>query len=317
MIEIGANPLFARCEESFPQYFGKQEHEEYNPASLGENPNYYLDFSESNFVSDNEFSHDAQNLWLGIQTGRWNTGEIKNIWEAKGTQKSLKDSGPLNDASPSFTAQNSVETGILSKSVDEVMFLDEIRISAPSENLKKSRGPSQNTADYSGRRDVVYKNLVRNTRKYLWELFCKSQTKETMKKLNKKCRKFETYVDGLYMDNFQKNVQKIFSPGSDDEKLFKEVLAVFMTHKHSTSNKSVAAKRVTELVNKTMRIYWSREYFRLFNSPGVPAFFKILKETGIFDQMILSNPNLNSNKDRYLDAVDSVINFEVNPNLMK
>ena len=61
---------------------------------------------------------------------------------------------------------------------------------------------SPQKAEFAERKDVVYKNIIRNLRKHLHKIFTESSSKETLKKLEKRSMHFDEYLNPLYGNDF-------------------------------------------------------------------------------------------------------------------
>ena len=68
--------------------------------------------------------------------------------------------------------------------------------------------------------------------------------------------------------------------------------------------------RATE--NFTIKIYK-----KIFIMRGVSAFFKVLKKSGVVEDLIDQHPIMRLSKERYLEAVDSIINFPKTKQLLQ
>ena len=85
---------------------------------------------------------------------------------------------------------------------------------------------------------------------------------------------------------------KYFSENSEEEKLFLELLPIFMTQKHFIPHRSIKVKKLTATVKGLMKAYSPHTYFKFFQQEGVSTFFKILHSSGKINEMINANPNI-------------------------
>ena len=60
-----------------------------------------------------------------------------------------------------------------------------------------------------------------------------------------------------------------------------------------------------------------KTYKKLFIMRGVSDFFKVLKISGVTEDLIDQHPIMKLSKERYLEAVDSIINFPKTKQLLQ
>ena len=63
------------------------------------------------------------------------------------------------------------------------------------------------------------------------------------------------------------------------------------------------------MVKKLTTSFVKVTYCAFFNLEGTSLFFHILKASGVIEDMIDDHPVMKLSKDRYLEAVDTIISF--------
>ena len=69
---------------------------------------------------------------------------------------------------------------------------------------------------------------------------------------------------------------------------------------------------MTTIIGSLTTTFNRANYAAFFRLKGVPMFFQILKSSGLIEEMIERHPTMKLSKERYMEAVDSIIHFHEN-----
>lgn len=171
-------------------------------------------------------------------------------------------------------------------------------------------------AKHATRRDVIYKNLLRAIRTTLlseFQQFCEGtpvlkQTKGIQEKV------IQFYQSRL---DLQKYISLVFGEGTQGQEYFLEVLSMFLDEYSHYPHKTEGLKDVNKLLKKCVKSFTIDSYTKLFKSRSIQLLFTVLAKSGFTDKIISERPNFALNKERYQQAVESVMDFSTCSSLMK
>ena len=90
-----------------------------------------------------------------------------------------------------------------------------------------------------------------------------------------------------------------------------------MTKEYKLANISTSAKQLTHLLKRVLLRFNKNEYRKIFRNKLFSSLMKLLKESGFIHGVIDKNNNLKMAEERYLEAVDSIIDFNKTNELMR
>ena len=172
-------------------------------------------------------------------------------------------------------------------------------------------------APHAERRDVVYKTLIRNIRRYLWNDFISGINTEEISTKTRGCEKFKFYIEKYYENNFENSLSDLLHENLETKNLFIEYISIFMTKYYFLPKMSPKWKKARSLIQKVVKNFSPFTYAKFFNLEGIPKFFEILKTSGMIQRVINARPNMKKCEEIYLKAVDSIISFDKCSELLK
>lgn len=174
---------------------------------------------------------------------------------------------------------------------------------------------------HAGRRDVVYKGLIRGIKTTLAQKFGKFTGKTKFSRQTKGCEVFKKEVKKFLEENLDKfgSFETVFGHTEEQKEYFTQVLAVFIEKGSHYPGKSKDVKDTAKALRKCVNgsSFWIKNYQKLFSSPCIQKFLSVLLKSGYIKDLISSRQNMKDLEERYLEAVNSIINFSENPVLMK
>ena len=172
-------------------------------------------------------------------------------------------------------------------------------------------------AAYAERRDVIYKSLLRNVKRFLWKKFLSEAGPAKFSKRTRGWDLFKEKVGIFYEKYFKVHSYEILKSGDMTEDLIKEVLGCFLNPSIITPGRSEITKQYTKVLRKAIKTFSPIVYPELFEFRWIQYFFQLLKCSGVMEEVIDSCTNLKMSKKSYERAVDSIISFHSHKTLMR
>ena len=66
-----------------------------------------------------------------------------------------------------------------------------------------------------------------------------------------------------------------------------------------------------------LKKFCSTSYPKFFSSKLIPELFALMKSSGVISKCIKAYPKLNQSREAYVQIVESIVDFKVNPYLLK
>ena len=164
-------------------------------------------------------------------------------------------------------------------------------------------------APYAERRDVVYKSLMRSTRKFLRSKFDSEFGVIKFSGQTKGCPIFLQKMKAFFEKYFKNDSEELMLDFNISEKIFWETIATFMRTDIYLPNREEKYKSLTLYLKKAFKSFSLPTFTRLFSFEPVQCLFKALQACGYIQEMIDSKPNLKRYEETYKKAVDSIINY--------
>ncbi|CAI2386444.1 unnamed protein product [Moneuplotes crassus] len=172
---------------------------------------------------------------------------------------------------------------------------------------------------YGDRRDVIYKNLLRAVRTILCEQFRELSTGAHFSRKTTGCVVFKMKIEQFLEKDkkFKQFVPEVFGEGPNGMQYFTEVLSIFLEESWYYPNKRKEMKEATKILKKCTKSFTIGCYTKLFKFRGIQLFFNLLLKSGFIQEIINQRDNMQKCPDRYIEGVESIINFSHHPFLMK
>lgn len=186
-------------------------------------------------------------------------------------------------------------------------------------NVKLTYRGNKCTTDkgkHSERRDVLYKTFIRTIRRYLCNMF-EDEFRDFSKIKKTDSDLFKRNVTTFYEKYFKDWATFQMDASEDEHEHFCYILGVLITSKVSFPSKTDEMKKQLYLFRSILKKFWSTSYPQFFLTKLVPEFFRLMNISGAISKCIEVYPKLNQSKDAYFQIVDSIIDFKVNPFLLK
>ncbi|CAI2363078.1 unnamed protein product [Moneuplotes crassus] len=172
-------------------------------------------------------------------------------------------------------------------------------------------------ATFAGRKDVIYKGIVRGTRMKLQTEFDSFTKDLSFSTKSHGCQVFKRAVKDFYDHSvFKQAINEMFGNDPTKEQYFCEVLAVFLEMPWYYPKKKPELRQASTQLRKCCSKYTNGLYTRLFKFKGIQLFFSVLLQSGFIDKLINERENMVKLYDRYLEGVVSIIKFSQNRKLM-
>ena len=172
-------------------------------------------------------------------------------------------------------------------------------------------------AAFAERKDVIYKTLLRNIRRFLWKKFSQDNKGIRFSKRTRGWLTFKAKLDIFYKEYFQKSSDQILPEEGIEESLMKEILASFMSSIIILPKRNEITKKWSLAISKAIKRFSIEIYSNLFEIRESQLFFKIMRDSGIFDEILNSWSNLQMSMDAYNRAINSVIEYNIYKSLIK
>lgn len=170
---------------------------------------------------------------------------------------------------------------------------------------------------FSERRDVVYKTLLRNTRRYLFGMFQSEFPDVKLSTITRGCPIFGKWVRKFYDTHFLTYAEELFIGNLKDCEYFIQILATFITGEFLIPKRSSGAKKISLALRQILKTFSPALYSKFFKMEGVSDFFKILKTSGIFEEIFSFYDNIKASEGVYSKALTSIISFNECPMLIR
>ena len=206
---------------------------------------------------------------------------------------------------------------------------EQLQFDAPFENIEKIN--SQNwevNLSYRGnkhrfgkgknaeRRDVLYKNFIRATRRYLCSLFEKEFDTSLMP-IYKPSELFKQNVKTFYEKYFKQFADNEISSNEENEKEILFIISTILTNKYSFPYKTDKDRKVMAQFESINQKFSKISYERFFILNNIPEIFNMFIKSGVVNQMIDAYPKLSESRDSYLKTAKSIVDFKTTKTLMK
>ena len=172
-------------------------------------------------------------------------------------------------------------------------------------------------AVHAERKDVIYKSLLRNVKRFLWKKFLSEAGPIKFSKRKRGWNLFKEKVGIFYEKHFKEHFQESLKSDEITEDLIKEVLGCFLNLYIITPERSQTTKLYTRPLRKAMKSFSPFVYSELFEFRWIQYFFQLLKSWGIIEEILESCVNLKMWKDSYERAVESIISYQSHKTLIK
>ena len=168
----------------------------------------------------------------------------------------------------------------------------------------------------SERRDVLYKNFLRATRRFLWSIFEKEYD-TTKYRYFKASNLYKTHVEEFYSKHFKRYVNTESNMNEERHKDICFALSIILTKNFSFPNKTTKQMKFANGLNKVCLRFALSEFKKVLAKEYIRDFFRVFKESGFLDLMLDTYPVLTKFKKMYYLVVDSIQDFECTQELMK
>lgn len=199
-------------------------------------------------------------------------------------------------------------------------------------NVQSAPSTSNYKREFAQRKDVVYKTLLRNTRRYLFHLLLTFSPEAKFSTYTRGCLVFESWINQLYHKYFEAHAKSVFSENAEEWEHFRQLLAIFASGDIVVTQRTSNAKKIGLELRRALKQFNSKGYKRFFKMKGVDTFFKILKVSSVFYEMInfyssmkfieekncLNSSNGSETESNvYWKALKTIIDFKTTPELLK
>lgn len=173
-------------------------------------------------------------------------------------------------------------------------------------------------AKNAARRDVVYKCLIKAVRTTLIQKFESYTDSSKFSNSTKGCKVFSQKVREFIEQtpSFSSVLASEFS--NQGEEIF-STMAVFLENGYFCVGKTPEYKKLAYSLRTCTKSssFTILNYKKLFSFPSVSVFFHFLAKSGFFAGLFQERENMKKCEGRYQEAVESIINFQRNRQLMK
>ena len=286
---------------------------------------YFIDFKPKaeaviNNGEDIEYNFDQIYNWNGIEKVN-SKADLKNNYNEKSSRL------PTDDASEEFQvffdSNTNQEVNLLTDSNEQLQF------DAPFEIMEKTNSENwEVNLSYRGnkhrfekgknaeRRDVLYKNFIRATRRYLWSLFEKEFDTSLMP-IYKPSELFKQNVKNFYEKYFKQYADNEITSNEEDEKEILLILSTILTNKYSFPYKTDKDRKIMAQFESINQKFSKISYEKFFILNNISEIFNMFIKSGVVNQMIDAYPKLSESRDSYLKTAKSIVDFKTTKTLMK
>ena len=121
---------------------------------------------------------------------------------------------------------------------------------------------------FAERIDVVYKTLLRSTRRYVWALFTSEFNIKSITDRKRSSHIFKNMVEKFYGKHYKEFHHQIKDVTEEDEEIFLENLATFLTKNYWVPENTFRIRRFRTLMTSNVNQYSSKKYKLFFEYPG-------------------------------------------------
>ena len=141
------------------------------------------------------------------------------------------------------------------------------------------------------RKDVIYKNLLRGLRRYLWSQFEQDFDVKSFERQKKKMSQdYKNSLDLYYQKHFAEIVESM-DASEEFETSFKEILAGFISEKYILSSRSTQEKKLAKVISTVLKKFHKKTYSILFSYPYFSEFMRVLEISGFIKRSIEVMPS--------------------------
>lgn len=155
----------------------------------------------------------------------------------------------------------------------------------------------------AGRKDVQVKTLLRSVRRYLWEIFTDSYDTSGYKK-NLSCPTFRKDVEAFCQTHFS----EVTPSTKADAEMVVQYISSLLTNKHVINKREVQTRKFDRNLNKVLKNFSLKAYQAMLNEDSFRQIFRVLKSSGIIDEIIQAYPRLSwdDTQASYRELIDSI-----------
>ena len=258
--------------------------------------------------------------WSGIEEVS-SKADLKNNYNEKSSR--LPTNGASEEYQVFFDSNTNQEVNLLTDSNEQLQF------DASFENMEKTNSKDwEVNLSYRGnkhrfekgknaeRRDVLYKNFIRATRRYLWSLFEKEFDTSLMP-IYRPSELFKQNVKTFYEKYFKQFVGNEITSNEKNEEEVCFIISTILTNKYSFPYKTDKHRKYMAQFESINQKFSKISYERFFILRNISEIFNILIESGIVNQIVDTYPKLSESRDSYLKTAKSIVDFKTTKELMK
>ena len=183
----------------------------------------------------------------------------------------------------------------------------ELKFENPEVNLAyRGQKNLHQRGKHAQRIDVLFKNFIRSTRRYLWEMFSKEFDTEQIND------------DWIYTEKVIEFYSKFFKPfessevsnWKDTQSNILFVLGMVISCSHKFVNKDKVNVKLCNLFNSIYKCFSKEKCLKLCSYKQIREIFSMLRESGIINKMIWAYPVLSKSNEEHQEVASSIINLK-------
>ena len=269
---------------------------------------------------DVEYNFDQIYNWSGIEKVN-SKAELKNNHNEKSSR--LPTDGVSEGLQVFFDSNINQEVNLLTDSNEKLHSV------APFKNMEKANRENwEVNLSYKGnkhrfgkgknaeRRDVLYKNFIRATRRYLWSLFEKEFDTSLMP-IYKPSELFKQNVKSFYEKYFKQFADNEITSNEESENEIWFIISTILTNKYSFPYKTDKDRKFMAQFESINQKFTKLSYERFLILSNISEVFDIFIKSGVVNQIIDAYPKLSESRDSYLKTAKSIVDFKTTKTLMK